>query len=403
MMRWHKARWIFLLLVWVIPAGVDGQGADLKGDDGRQRDLIDVGKDWLHIRPRPARPGRRPVYFSVLPSGSPAGNANLFITSTTAAFYAGARANTFLSTVTFAPYITINNRIGFTLKSNLWSNGNGWDVLGDLRFLHYPQYTWGLGGNISENRRMLIDYKYVRFYQTFLKQLKPYLFAGFGVLIDDHFDMDTKGDSNALEIFSRYRYGTGVSEESLSAGVSVNLLYDGRRNTIDPLPGFYGNLVYRANPVITGSSYAWHSLYADVRKYIPFSRVGQNMLAFWLFYWTALNNHTPYLDLPSVGWDPYQQRSGRGFDQNRYRGKGLLYGEAEYRRDITANGLLGFVLFANVNSIKEPVSSNFAYLHPAAGGGLRIKFNKHSHTNISLDYGVSSDYSAFYLNLGETF
>jgi len=403
MRRCDIARLFLPLLVWVIPAGVTAQAVDSTGGVARERDLIDVTKKWFHIRKGPVTLDGRPVYFSVLPSGAPAGNANLFVTSTTAAFYAGDRVNTFLSAVTFAPYITINNRIGFTLKSNLWTNGNGWDVLGDLRFLHYPQYTWGLGGNISENRRMLIDYKYVRFYQTFLKQLKPYLFAGFGVMVDDHFDMDTKGDSNALATFSHYRYGTGTSEESLSAGVSINLLYDGRKNSIDPLPGFYGNVVYRVNPILTGSSYTWHSLYADVRKYIPFSRQGQNMLAFWGFYWTALNDHTPYLDLPSVGWDPYQQRSGRGFDQNRYRGKGLLYGEAEYRRDLTANGLFGFVLFANLNSIKEPVTNNFAYLHPAAGGGLRIKLNKHSHTNIALDYGVSSDYSAFYLNLGETF
>jgi hemolysin activation/secretion protein len=127
------------------------------------------------------------------------------------------------------------------------------------------------------------------------------------------------------------------------------------------------------------------------------------MLAFWTFYWTALNSHAPYLDLPSIGWDPYQQRSGRGFEQNRYRGNRLFYLESEYRRDITPNGLLGFVLFANLNSVSEPVSDSFEYLHPAAGGGLRIKFNKHSGTNLALDYGLSKGYSAFYLNLGETF
>jgi hypothetical protein len=396
-------RLLLSLIVCLAPAILRGQGLDSSGGLPPQRDLIDLSKELFHIHKGPLRVDGRPVYFSVLPTGSPAGNANLFITSTTAAFYAGNRANTFLSTVTFAPYITINNRIGFSLKSNLWSNGNAWDILGDSRFLHYPQYTWGLGGNISEDKRMLIDYKYIRLYHTFLRQVKPFLFAGFGVLIDDHFDMDTKGDSNALAVFTRYNYGTGTSENSLSAGLSLNLLYDGRKNSIDPFPGFYGNLVYRVNPSFLGSSFGWHSVYADVRKYIPFSRQGQNMLAFWGFYWTALNDHTPYLDLPSVGWDPYQQRSGRGFDQNRYRGKGLLYGEAEYRRDITVDGLFGFVLFANLNSVKEPVTYNFAYFHPAAGGGLRIKLNKHSHTNIALDYGVSSDYSAFYLNLGETF
>ena len=127
------------------------------------------------------------------------------------------------------------------------------------------------------------------------------------------------------------------------------------------------------------------------------------MLAFWTYYWTALNSHAPYLDLPSIGWDPYQQRSGRGFPQNRYRGDGLLYFETEYRRDITSDGLLGFVLFTNINSVTEPVTNQYSYIHLAAGGGLRLKFNKRTATNISLDCGVSREYFAVYLNLGETF
>lgn len=127
------------------------------------------------------------------------------------------------------------------------------------------------------------------------------------------------------------------------------------------------------------------------------------MLTFWAFYWTVLNKQVPYLDLPSLGWDPYQQRSGRGFDQNRYRGKGLIYFETEYRRNITHNGLLGFVLFTNMNSVAQPVTDNYSYLHVAGGGGVRIRLNKRSGTNIAIDYGISRTYSGISLNLGETF
>lgn len=370
-----------------------------------QSDLIDVGKDVFHIHvKRPVRIKGKSVYFSILPSEGPGGNAgNLLITSTTAAFYAGDKNTSFLSNMTFEPYLALGDRIGLAIRSNVWSNDNKWDILGDKRFLYYPQYTWGLGGNPNNNNRLLIDYKYVRLYETFLKRIKPYLFAGFGYLLDDHYDMDTQGDSSALEKFTHYHYGTGSSENSLSSGLSVNLLYDSRKNSVNPLPGFYAQFVYRFNPVFLGSNNDWHSWYFDVRKYIPFSHVHQNMLAFWTFFWRTGNKYTPYLDLPSVGWDPYQQRSGRGFEQNRYRGKGLAYMESEYRRDITHNGILGFVLFANVNSVTEPVTHQYAYLHPAGGGGLRIKFNKHSNTNVALDYGVSKGYSGLYLNLGETF
>jgi hypothetical protein len=221
--------------------------------------------------------------------------------------------------------------------------------------------------------------------------------------MDGHFDIDTIDDSTGLAKFTGYSYGTSSKESSFSSGLSANLLYDARRNAFNPFPGFYGNIVYRINPRFMGSSNNWQSLYIDFRRYISFSGIHQNMIAFWSFYWTSLKSHVPYLDLPSLGWDPYQQRSGRGFPQNRYRGNSLLYFESEYRRDITSDGLFGFVLFTNLNSVTEKSTNQFAYFHLAAGGGIRIKFNKKSGTNISLDYGVSKQYSSFYLNLGETF
>ena len=338
------------------------------------------------------------------PGSQPAAGGSLLVTATTAAFYTSDSASTFLSTATFAPYVALHDRIGFALRSNLWLPHNEWVILGDTRFLYYPQYTWGLGGNPNHNTRLLIDYKYYRFYQSILKRIGHYLFAGAGYHLDDHWDMDTKGDSNLLRTFTHYYYGTGSSEKSLSSGLTLDLLYDTRINSINPLPGSYANVVYRVNPVWLGSNTNWRSLYADIRKYIALSRPRQDLLAFWAYYWTVMDRgRTPYLDLPSIGWDPYQQRSGRGFPQNRYRGKGLVYFESEYRRDLTENGLLGFVLFGNLNSVTEPAGGRFTYIHPAGGGGLRIKFNRHSNTNIALDYGHSKDYSGVYLNLGETF
>jgi outer membrane protein assembly factor BamA len=183
----------------------------------------------------------------------------------------------------------------------------------------------------------------------------------------------------------------------------LNLLYDARKNSENPFPGYYTNFVYRLDPPLPGSNSTWSSIYIDTRKYIPFSRRRQDMLALWGYYWSVLDGNVPYFDLPSIGWDPYQQRSGRGFPQNRYRGNSLVYAEAEYRRDLTSNGLLGFVLFANANSVTEPNTDNFMYVHPAAGAGLRIKFNKRSGTNIAIDCGLSKHYTGVYINLGETF
>ncbi|HEV2353361.1 MAG TPA: hypothetical protein VGR89_03915 [Puia sp.] len=325
------------------------------------------------------------------------------ITATTAAFRLVNRSAGNLSTVAFAPYAALQGRFGFALRSNLWLPRNSWDILGDIRFLYYPQDTWGLGGSPANTERLRINYKYFRLYETVLRRIRPSFFAGLGLLIDNRYDLDAPGDSLILQSFTHYAYGTGFSEQSTSTGISFNLLYDTRTNTENPLPGYYAHMVYRVNPSWTGSSTPWSSVYLDGRKYFPMSPQRRDVVALWVFYWSVLESHAPYFELPSIGWDPYQQRSGRGFPQNRYRGKALLYGEAEYRKVLTSDGLLGFVVFLNANAVSEPATDRLTYVHPAAGAGLRIKFNKKSGTNIALDAGFSDGYVGIYLNLGETF
>ena len=396
---------VILFLFCITPLMAFAQNKNMEEDTIARRDLIGVIKSTFHkdFNRKPHNNGKK-ISFSFLPvSSSVPGGGIALVTSTTAGFYLGERKNTSLSTVSFSPYITLTGRIGYTFKSNLWLNTNKWEIMGDTRFLYYPQYTWGLGGSADDENKISVNYKYVRFYQTVLRRIKPYFLAGLGYLADWHFDIDALNDTAGLAKFTGYPYGTSADENSFSSGLSVNLLYDSRRNEFNPFPGYYGNIVYRFNPKFLGSTENWHSLYVDFRRYLAFSTTEQNMVAFWAYYWTALNSHAPYLDLPSIGWDPYQQRSGRGFPQNRYRGDGLLYFETEYRRDITADGLLGFVLFTNINSVTEPVTNQYEYIHLAAGGGLRIKLNKRTDTNISLDCGVSREYFAVYLNLGETF
>lgn len=376
-------------------------------DTIKKKDLIDIARHVLKIKsaPRTDTAATHKIYFSILPiSSSEEGATKAIITSTTAGFYLGDRSTTKLSSITFTPYFNFTGRYGLPIRSNIWLNNNEWNILGDTRFLVYPINTWGLGGNQPESGNFLLNYKYFRLYQSALKRVTPYFFVGMGYYLDDYIDLDvTPSDVNAFKRFTNYKYGTAEDESSVSSGPTINLLYDTRNNSLNPTPGVYANIVYRYNTMPLGSDNNWQSLYIDLRKYISLTHGGpKNMFAFWTYYWTSLTSGTPYLDLPSIGMDPYQ-RSGRGIEQSRYRGQRLFYFETEYRRDITANGLLGFVLFSNVNSVTQPNNNRFTYWNPAGGGGLRIKFNKKSDTNICIDYGFSKDYSSVRLNLGEAF
>ncbi|MCC8411248.1 BamA/TamA family outer membrane protein [Mucilaginibacter sp. UR6-1] len=404
----------YILICCLLPVKLLAQNAPTiipqnatKKDTARQTDLIDVAKGLFSIKKKntvDTSSREKKVFFSFLPFGTtvPGGSGRALITSTTAGMYLGPRSNTSLSTAVFAPYWNLKSRFGLPLRTSIWLPGNKWTIQGDTRFLVYPQYTWGLGSRNEEDNKTLVDYKYIRFYQSALKRIKPYLFAGLGYNLDYRINVKSDNPDVSLKDFTGYSYGT--DRNSFSSGLSLNLLYDTRNNTVNPLPGSYANIIYRVNPTFLGSNNNWQSLYLDVRKYVslnPARPNQQNTLAFWSYFWTTLSEGTPYLDLPSTGWDP-NNRSARGIDQNRYRGKSLLYFESEYRRDITNNGLLGFVLFANVNTVSGSGSLLRSW-HPAAGTGLRIKFNKATGTNIGIDYGFSKGYSAILLNLGEAF
>ncbi len=127
------------------------------------------------------------------------------------------------------------------------------------------------------------------------------------------------------------------------------------------------------------------------------------MLAVWGYAWITLNGKPPYLDLPSIGWDSYNN-TGRGYAAGRFRGKDMLYLETELRFDILRNGLLGLVVFGNASTLTEYTGKYFGPIQPGGGLGLRIKFNKHTSSNSCLDYGFGTHNSrGFATNLNEVF
>lgn len=378
----------------------------LEVDTSGKRDIIGVGMKLLniHLKKPPKIQGQR-VYYSIIPLGqSIAGGGEALITSTNAAFELGDPKNTFLSNVTFSPSTNLKGEWNIPFHSNIWSAGNKWNFEGDYRLTFYPQYTWGLGGNTAPSNKELVRYTYIRFYQSALRRIshRPYLFGGIGYNLDYHLHIRTDNDTLDLARFTGYKYGTKQHTNSFSSGLTFNLLYDTRNNSLNPFPGWYYNVVFRVNPQFLGSQNNWYSLYLDARKYISFDPNRWNVLAFWSYLWTTMGSNSPYLDLPAITWDA-NQRSGRGFYPSRYTGRSLFDFETEYRRSITRDELLGFVVFASANSVTQPQNSQFAYIHAAAGAGIRIKFNKHSGTNFGCDFAGSKGYDAVYFSLGEAF
>lgn len=312
------------------------------------------------------------------------------------------RPNANMSTLTGTATYTQNNQAIFTANASVWSRNNQLHWTNDWRVMHYPQATYGLGMFTSTDRRVVdMDYAYLRVYQSVSSRIAPNLYAGAGYALDLHWNIRSHNSRREFTRISGYPYG--VEGRSVSTGPLLQLLYDNRSNAINPTAGLYVNAVLRANMHLLGSDNTYQSLLIEARKYVHLTPSTDNVLAFWSYNSLTLSGDPPFLDLPSTGWDT-NGNLGRGFIQGRFRGKSLLYAETEYRFHITANRLLGGVVFANAQTVNERITNTFERIVPAVGAGLRLKMNKIARTNLCIDYGFGLDGSrGLFFNLGEVF
>ncbi len=368
----------------------------------KQKDAIDIiywflGKDASKRIGDTTHPSVGKIFFS----GAPAVAYSLQTGVTGVlegnfAIYLGPDSTTKISSLLASIEYTQYHQLIIPARPNIWTKNNQYNFVGEWRFLKYPQDTYGIGSQTKESDAYTVDYNYVRFYQFALKKIKNEFYAGLGVQYDNHWNIKEEYPPQNSD-FEKY----GFSKTSISSGVAVNLLYNTRKNLLNPEGGStYLNVILRQNFTWLGSNTNWSSALFDLRKYF---KVGHknNVLAFWTYDWLTLSGNPPYLDLPSNGWDTYSNTE-RGYVQSRFRGKNMLDAEGEFRFNITRNQLFGGVVFANAASFAN-LDNKFDGVLPATGAGLRIKFNKFSNTNVAIDYAIGKNSKGIFLNLGEVF
>lgn len=393
-----------VVVLWcgmILFAGAQSQQGNTKPD----KDLIDVAGQilkakWLTKHDTISKKSGR-VYFSGAPS------LGYSLTSNLAAIFVGDFAfftseveDQKISIVYLDVLYTQKNQFVFRIQNNLWTKNNKFNIVSDWRYYWYPQKTYGLGIQSSLNDAVDQTYSYVRFHQSILKSFKTNWYAGVGVAIDHHYGITQENGSVQLnDEIKRY----GIGSQSTSSGLLFHLLYDSRINSLNPWGGAYANVVYRPNFTFLGSDGAWQMVQVDLRRYVPFPKGSQNILAFWSYNWFTFGGNAPYLDLPATAWDA-SSNLGRGYIQGRFRSKNLVYLESEYRFRISRNGLFGGVVFGNAQSVTEWPSNNFNAIAVGAGAGMRFKFNKHSRANVCIDYAFGQGGSqGMFVNLGEVF
>ncbi len=396
-----KFKFWFVLVV-VLPFKIWAQDTL---EQNQKKDLQDVARSVFGQLPfskseQSQRDSER-VYFSIIPAFASAGSEQVFVTSFMTAFYLGSPKTTNLSNVYFTPYITLSEQYVFPMRSYIWTKNNKLNFIGDYRFMKYPQWQYNINHPSEINEESRLNYYQTRFYQTMSYSVQPYLAVGLGVQYDYYAGIQ-EDNKEVTGLSSYQQYGDTNTRSFHSGGPTLELIFDNRGNTINPQKGNYLRVSCRNNSKIFGSKNLWNSIYIDAKKYIPINLQKNQIIAFWVWYWSILGGKPNYLDLPSNGWDNYG-RSGRGLYRNKYRSSGLIYSEVEFRSNLSANGLWGMVAFLNFTSPAVLFTQEYHSPFIGAGTGVRLLLDKRSGTKCGLDVGFSKSYWGVYLTLNEYF
>ena len=370
----------------------------------KQLDLIDLTFLVFHKDPKSRLDSsgnqNTNIYFTVAPvvEFTIATQFSLGIAGNLA-FMTSVKKKTNTSSFLGAVKYTEKKQFMLPIQSSIWTAGNEYNLIGDWRYFNYPQDTYGLGGYTTAADKFIINYKYIRIDEHILRNYRRNFYAGIGYQLDNHWNIAQLNVAPG-RITDYVKYDNSTS--SISSGLSLELLYDSRENSINPNPGsWYAHVQYTQYNRSLGSTVNWNTVMLDIRKYIQLPM--HMTLAFWCYTVFTLKGNPPYLDLPGTGCDMFNN-TGRGYEQGRYTGKNYADLEVELRFKVTRNGLLGAVIFGNASSVSEFGTGKMEVITPAIGAGLRIKFNKFSLTNACIDYGAGIKGSnGFSGNLGEVF
>ena len=284
--------------------------------------------------------------------------------------------------VSIAGNYSTTGQVQLQFKGDVFAFADNYLIRADVRYLDTDRSTWGLGPLTAEQQEFPMSFRLFRLYSTVYRRTTGPVYVGFGYHYDDFSDIQDEraalGESTPFTAYS----GPGITHTRAS-GISLNLLGDTRDNLVNPMAGFYLSGSFRTYSDAAGSDQNWQEFLLDVRMYPHVPRASKNVLAFWISSWMTYGP-APYLNLPAIGWDTYG-RGGRGYLQGRIRGQDQIYFETEYRMQLTRDGLLGAVGFFNLTATTEPESGIFGKTDKGGGVGLRIKFNKRSNTNLTID------------------
>jgi len=324
----------------------------------------------------------------------------------------GDKSNTELSVFGIEGLYTSKGVVTGQVRHNVFTAGNKWNFIGNWQMSRFliTDYNIGTGNKDYINKTdsaFPIRFNYLRLMERVYRKIGRHLFTGAGLAFHfrDQID-DEKLDTLDSSPHFRYSVRNGFNPQHYAQNaLLLGIAYYTRDHPTRSYRGAYADISFAFSQQWLGSTKNSIQVFYDIRKYVSLSKkTPEHVLAFWHMASYKLDGTIPYLALPATGYDTYN-RSGRGYTIGRFKGLSYAYFESEYRFPISKNKLVSGVAFINVQTASDDLGKKlFQYWDPAAGGGLRILFQKESRSTICIDYARGKyGASGFFFGLNEAF
>ncbi len=288
------------------------------------------------------------------------------------------------------------NRI--TLKSDIWTKGNAYHIIADVRIASNLFDFYGLGNQTKFLDLDKILQKQLRFGLEVEKEFFKNLYLGLGAEFDNQkFEDVEQGGIFTLNAPIDRSGGKAIF-------LKITQFYDTRNNSIYPDRGiFVRSRVGFAPDFFGDNNFKGNHIDVDFRTYKKLSNkliLGFNVNLEKLNY--AKNVESFYFQ-PQLGGDQMM----RGYYLGRYRAPNLVATQAELRYRIIPR--LGIIGFAGTGTVFNNNQFDIKYLKPNYGIGTRFFFDLEKALSLRIDYGFGEKptgekrISGFYVALGEAF
>ncbi|WP_436832895.1 BamA/TamA family outer membrane protein [Parapedobacter sp. DT-150] len=299
------------------------------------------------------------------------------------------------SNVTFIGTFTTERQTNLKLESDIWTTGNEYHYISELRFRNFPFNFYGLGNQTLQQDEDVVLMRLAKVRLEGERRLAPNYYTGLNFTYE-HYTFSDRESGGIFE--SRAPYGQEGGWHML---LGLSQLYDTRNSNTYTTEGYYVRLKYAYSPGFGGGSrFKGSAVDIDLRAFFPLTR--QLTLGLNAHYDTSFGPRVPFYVYRELGGDSMM----RGYYSGRYRERSLLAAQTEVRyRFHPRIGAVGFIGTGSAH----PHGLQNARLVPSYGGGLRYFFDLEHNSTIRFDYGVGEQrpgekrQGGFYLSLSEAF